>query len=73
MHEQVLERGGLRFTRTVQADAAGRPQSEHWVLHDAGHAWSGGDPAGSYSDPRGPDASLAMLRFFSHHRRGERG
>lgn len=64
--------GGLRYTRTVQTDATGRPLFEHWVLHEGGHAWSGGDPAGSYSDPRGPDASLAMLRFFSHHRRGER-
>jgi poly(hydroxyalkanoate) depolymerase family esterase len=56
--------GGIGYVRTIQADEAGRPVLEHWVLHGAGHAWSGGSPAGSYSEPRGPDASREMLRFF---------
>jgi poly(hydroxyalkanoate) depolymerase family esterase len=56
--------GGVRYTRIVQSDAAGRPVLEEWVLHGAGHAWSGGNAAGSFTDPRGPDASREMLRFF---------
>jgi poly(3-hydroxybutyrate) depolymerase len=56
--------GGMSYTRTVQADESGQPILEHWVLHGAGHAWSGGNSAGSYTEPRGPDASREMMRFF---------
>ena len=56
--------GGMGYTRTVQADKNGRPILEHWVLHGAGHAWSGGSAAGSCTEPRGPDASREMMRFF---------
>lgn len=58
------EASGRKFTRTVQTGRWGKPAFEHWLVHGAGHAWSGGSPRGSYADPRGPDASRAMLDFF---------
>jgi poly(hydroxyalkanoate) depolymerase family esterase len=56
--------GGLPYIRTRYADATGHVSVEGWMVRGLGHAWSGGTLAGSYTDPRGPDASRAMLNFF---------
>jgi poly(hydroxyalkanoate) depolymerase family esterase len=54
----TAEAGGRRYTRTINN------RYEHWLVHGAGHAWSGGNGAVPYADSKGPDATREMLRFF---------
>ena len=62
---------GRRHTCRSYRDAEGRVRAEQWLLHGAGHAWSGGSTKGSHTDCHGPDATKEMLRFFlAHPRRG---
>ncbi|HEU4348707.1 MAG TPA: PHB depolymerase family esterase [Actinoplanes sp.] len=61
--------GGHRYTKTVFPHADGTAAVEQWTVHGAGHAWSGGKPDGTYTDPQGPDASAEMVRFFAEHAR----
>jgi poly(hydroxyalkanoate) depolymerase family esterase len=69
--EEGAVRNGRTYTRTVLHDAQGKAIAEKWIVHGAGHAWSGGSKKGSYTDPKGPDATRAMLRFFYTHQRSQ--
>lgn len=56
---------GRSWRRMRRQGAGGVPQVEIWLIEGAGHAWSGGHAAGSFTDPYGPSASAEMLRFFT--------
>ena len=64
---QGISANGRRYTSATHHGEAGEVLAEHWLVHGAGHAWSGGHAKGSYTDAKGPDATAEMLRFFFAH------
>lgn len=56
--------GGRDYARSDYAGVDGALLVELWMIDGAGHAWSGGCPAGSFADRNGPDATAHMMRFF---------
>jgi poly(hydroxyalkanoate) depolymerase family esterase len=59
--------GGLRYNARTWNDRAGQPLVQYWLVNGLGHAWSGGSPAGSYTDPAGLDATAVMWSFLREH------
>jgi poly(hydroxyalkanoate) depolymerase family esterase len=64
------ENGGV--TRTEHRTADGTLAAASLIVRGGGHAWFGGSPAGSYTDPGGPDSSTEIVTFLAQHRLHER-
>jgi poly(3-hydroxybutyrate) depolymerase len=56
--------GGFAYTRSIYKDRSDRYVMEKWIVKGLGHAWSGSPAAGPFADPKGPNASAEMWRFF---------
>jgi len=61
-------KGGHKYSKTAHRAQNRKSYCEYWTVTGAGHAWSGGNATGTFADPKGPDASREMLRFFLQHR-----
>jgi poly(hydroxyalkanoate) depolymerase family esterase len=57
--------GGHAYTRSRWTDRRGALMHELLEVDGLGHAWSGGAPGAAHTDPRGPDATEAIWRFFA--------
>ncbi len=58
---------GRSYTHRVYEGTDGDILLEAYLIAGLGHAWSGGSPAGSFTDADGPDASFEMTRFCLAH------
>ena len=56
---------GHPYTQSRWLDARGALTHELLMIEGLGHAWSGGAPGGSHTDPRGPCATEAIWTFFA--------
>jgi hypothetical protein len=61
----VAGTAGYAFTHSVNNSTdTGASIVEYYVVDGLGHAWPGGKSGGSYSDPKGPDATALVWAFF---------
>ncbi|HET8911781.1 MAG TPA: PHB depolymerase family esterase [Ktedonobacteraceae bacterium] len=59
--------GGRAYVVATWKAASGRELQSYWKIGGMGHAWSGGNALGSFTDPSGPSATQAMHDFFIAH------
>jgi poly(hydroxyalkanoate) depolymerase family esterase len=50
-------------------DAAGNNLLDYWIIYGLSHAYPGGDPTASFTDPQGPYVTEAVYEFFANHPR----
>ncbi|MHC8966005.1 PHB depolymerase family esterase [Priestia aryabhattai] len=59
--------GGRSYKQYIYKDTAGKTVMEKYMIEGMGHAWSGGSTSGSYTDPKGPNATKLSWNFFKTH------
>jgi poly(hydroxyalkanoate) depolymerase family esterase len=60
---------GYAYTEYLYENAHQQLLMQKWIVAGMDHAWSGGAAGFKYSDPKGPDASLMIWRFFEEFHR----
>jgi len=66
--EKVVEgkvADGYAYQKHSYVEADARLLMEKWLVQGLGHAWSGSPKPSKYGDPKGPNASAEIWRFFS--------
>jgi poly(3-hydroxybutyrate) depolymerase len=56
---------GYAYRQHIYVESDGRVLLEKWLVEGLGHAWSGSSKASKYGDPKGPNASAEIWRFFA--------
>ena len=59
--------GGYEYSHYYYNDSTDDPLVEYYLVDQLKHAWSGGDSAGSYTDPNGPNATRILWNYFENH------
>jgi poly(3-hydroxybutyrate) depolymerase len=55
---------GHAYQRHIYVDQSGSLLMEKWMVQGLGHAWPGSPNVHRYGDPKGPNASSEIWRFF---------
>ncbi len=63
--------GGYTYTEQLFEGADGETIIHAYLIEEMGHAWPGGSPMGSFTDPLGPPASRLIVEFFLAHPLGD--
>jgi poly(hydroxyalkanoate) depolymerase family esterase len=61
--------GPYPVTRRSYVQRGGPVVVEAWTIHGLSHNYSGGDAAGSFTDPYGPNITPPLFDFFQAHAR----
>ncbi len=56
--------GGYAYRKHVYLENNSRLLLEKWLVQGLRHAWSGSPESSKYGDPKGPNASAEIWRFF---------